>query len=101
LFTAICDNWDLFNEDAEEVAADGFSELLNSLPWDCLPSLLLPLFRHSDYWPEQIVRAIAGLPNDDDDDLDAMKVALDEFIQSRRSELSAQASAHGTSPASA
>lgn len=86
IFSTICDNWDLFNEDAENVAGDGFRDLLRDMPWDCLPTLLSPLFRLSDYWPEQMVRAIVGLPNDHTDDLEEMRDALNEFIRENRSE---------------
>ncbi len=58
----VCENW---TEDASHVASDAIRDMLD-MEFD-VRELLDPVFKHSDYWLEQIARACFSLPSDDSD----------------------------------
>lgn len=68
LFTVVIEDW---NESATQVAADALRYLVNDCP-ELLEELVAPIAKNSDYWLEQIARAVLHLPSDDTEDFAAL-----------------------------
>lgn len=83
IFSLICDNCEWLTERTDHVAADGFRDVLLDADPTMLPTLLFPLFKFSDYWPEQIVRAMLRLPGDDTGDLEHTRDLLVSFLSEK------------------